>query len=544
MQDRQKHGQAKQAVVAAAAALGIIAGFGVGYLLAIPLAEYHLARYLSRVAMQDAASMKEARDLLAILQHSSYPPCSDAELGHFRELVFRSEYLKDAGRIHGGRIECSATVGRPLHPIGQFTAAGLAPDGTVAYTNLVPIRDESLKRAGLQLGSAFIVFGSHLPEVAGSLPIHVAVRSSAGSTSGSANGTSTPKPVVQGPAGEVSDGVLRKGDMLVATHCSSVLLTCVTASVTTDEARQGEMVAVACTSASGCIAGAFIGAVLFAFRRRHISMEQQLRRAVAEEKLQVVYQPIVDLVNGKIVGAEALSRWKDRDGTQVSPDKFIKVAEENGFIGPLTSLVFRRALSQLHEVLTKIPDFKLDINVTAADLADPTFLPMLDEAMKQSDVRPSSVVIEVTESSTANQEVAMEAIRLLRRRGHGIYIDDFGTGYSSLSYLTYLSVDRIKIDKAFTRAIGTQSPTMAILPPIMAMARSLNLGVVVEGVETEQQALYFTVNDTTIQGQGYLYGEPLAAEQFLELMEPKLRRAAIEGERQFAHAALGATSVA
>jgi sensor c-di-GMP phosphodiesterase-like protein len=213
-----------------------------------------------------------------------------------------------------------------------------------------------------------------------------------------------------------------------------------------------------------------------------------------------VYQPIVDLVNGKIVGAEALARWKDRDGTQVSPDKFIKVAEENGFIGPLTSLVFRRALSQLHEVLTKIPDFKLDINVTAADLADPAFLPMIDEAMKHSNVQPSSVVIEVTESSTANQEVAMEAIRLLRRRGHGIYIDDFGTGYSSLSYLTYLSVDRIKIDKSFTRAIGTQSPTLAILPPIMAMARSLNLGVVVEGVETEQQALYFTVNDLTVQG--------------------------------------------
>ena len=539
MQDRQKHGQAKQAVVAATAALGMIAGFALGSLLTIPLAEFHLTRYLSRVAVQEAASVKEAHDLLAVLQHSSYPTCSDAELSHFRELVFRSTYLKDAGRIHDGRIECSATAGRPQHPSRQFTAAGASPDGTVAYTNLVPIHDESLKRAGLQLGSAFVVFGSHMPEIAGPLPIHIAVSPDAGSTAGSANTTST-----AASARSVSDALLRKADKLVATHCSSDLLTCVTASVSVDEARQGEMAAVACTSFSGCIAGAFIGAALFAFRRRHISMERQLRRAVAEEKLQVVYQPIVDLVNGKIVGAEALARWKDRDGTQVSPDKFIKVAEENGFIGPLTSLVFRRALSQLREVLTKIPDFKLDINVTAADLADPAFLPMLDEAMKQSNVQPSSVVIEVTESSTANQEVAMEAIRLLRRRGHGIYIDDFGTGYSSLSYLTYLSVDRIKIDKSFTRAIGTQSPTLAILPPIMAMARSLNLGVVVEGVETEQQALYFTVNDLTVQGQGYLYGEPLPADQFLELMAPKLNRAVIEGERQFAHAALGAASAA
>lgn len=540
MQDRQKHGQAKQAVVAATAALGMIAGFALGSLLTIPLAEFHLTRYLSRVAVQETASVKEARDLLAVLQHSSYPPCSDAELSHFRELVFRSEYIKDAGRIHGARIECSATAGRPLHPIGQFTAAAAAPDGTVAYTNLVPIHDESLKRAGLQLGSAFVVFGSHMPEIAGPLPIHVAVSPHEGSTAaGSASGTST-----SASESGLFDDVQRKADKLVATHCSSDLLTCVTASVSVDEARQGEMAAVACTSFSGCIAGAFIGAALFAFRRRHISMEQQLRRAVTEEKLQVVYQPIVDLVNGKIVAAEALARWKDRDGTQVSPDVFIKVAEQNGFIGSLTSLVFRRALNQLREVLTKIPDFKLDINVTAADLADPAFLPMLDEAMKQANVRPSSVVIEVTESSTANQEVAMESIRLLRRRGFSIYIDDFGTGYSSLSYLTYLSVDRIKIDKAFTRAIGTQSPTLAILPPIMAMARSLNLGVVVEGVETEQQALYFTVNDLTVQGQGYLYGEPLPADQFLELMAPKLGRAAIEGERRFAHAALGAASAA
>ncbi len=130
---------------------------------------------------------------------------------------------------------------------------------------------------------------------------------------------------------------------------------------------------------------------------------------------------------------------------------------------------------------------------------------------------------------------------MLRRRGHSIYIDDFGTGYSSLSYLLYLSIDRIKIDKAFTRAIGTNSPTLAIVPQILAMARSLNLGVVVEGVETEQQALYFTVNDQTIQGQGFLYGEPMPVEQFMELMAPKLARATAETERQFAHAALGAS---
>ena len=104
--------------------------------------------------------------------------------------------------------------------------------------------------------------------------------------------------------------------------------------------------------------------------------------------------------------------------------------------------------------------------------------------------------------------------------GHSIFIDDFGTGYSSLSYLLYLSVDTIKIDKAFTRAIGTESVTVAILPQIMAMAKSLNLEVVVEGIETEHQALYFSTKPRVF-GQGWLYGRPVSAEEFHCLMAEK-----------------------
>jgi sensor c-di-GMP phosphodiesterase-like protein len=522
MQDRRKHEQAGRAIVAGMAALGMLAGIALGSLLTVPLAELHLKGYLSRVAAQEAASVQEARDLLTVLQSSSYPACSEAELGHFRELVFRSAYLKDAGRIRSGVIDCSATAGRPSHAISRFKAGSTAADGTIAYANLVPIRDESLKRAGFQLGDAFVVFGSQLPVVEGSLPIHL-----------------TENPA--GNAASASDHVERNGNTLVATRCSSILLTCVVASVTVDEARQGEFGAITASAGFGCIAGTLIGFLLSAFRRRHLSMEQQLRRSIEKEELEVFYQPIVNLVDGKIIGAEALARWKDREGVPVSPDLFIKIAEQHGFVGSLTSLMFRRALKDFREVLSRLPEFRLDINVTAADLADPAFLPMLDAVIDQNKVPTSSVVIEVTESSTANQEVAMESIRLLRRRGHSIYIDDFGTGYSSLSYLLYLSIDRIKIDKAFTRAIGTNSPTLAIVPQIMAMARSLNLGVVVEGVETEQQALYFTVDDQTIQGQGFLYGEPMPVEQFMELMAPKLARATAETERQFAHAALGAS---
>ncbi len=497
----------------AAATLGALAGFLLGSVLAIPLAEIHLKQYIDRVAVQEDASVKEAHDLLGVLQHPPYPPCSDAELGYFRQLVFRADYLRDAGRIHEGRIECSATAGRPSRTIGRFNAGPVDPHETAAYSNLVPIRDQSLKMAGIQQGGVFALFGSHLPDVEGSLPIHLAVDLNGGIPSSSPSQAS-PEAFIDELIGDVT----REGDMLVAEHCSPLLSTCVTASVSVSEARRAESAAIAALSVAGGVAGICLGIALCILRRRSVSLDQQLRRAIAQEKLQVVYQPIVNLANGRIVGAEALARWTKQDGVSVSPDVFVKTAEEHGFVGSLTRLVLQRSLKEFGEVFHKLPDFRLNINIAAADLVDPAFLPMLDQAVQQAKVPPRSLVFEVTERSTASQEDAMESIRLLRRRGHGIYLDDFGTGYSNLSYLLYLSIDTIKIDKAFIQAIGTESVTVAILPQIIAMARSLNLGVVVEGIESERQALYFSTDNMKMYGQGWLYGRPVPASEFFKLV--------------------------
>jgi sensor c-di-GMP phosphodiesterase-like protein len=254
-------------------------------------------------------------------------------------------------------------------------------------------------------------------------------------------------------------------------------------------------------------------ALSFVYRRSR-NLEQQLRRAIAHDDLQVAYQPIVSLASGRIVGAEALARWTNEEGSPVGPDVFIKLAEENGFVGSITKLVVGRALNAFANTLRNHPGFRLSVNVAAADLADPSFLPMLDASLDRAKVASKSLVIEITESSTANREVAMETIRTLRRRGHSIHIDDFGTGYSSLSYLLYLSVDTIKIDRAFTQVIGTDSVTVAILPQILAMAASLQLEVVVEGVETHQQADYFCNAKLPVYGQGWLYGRPVSADEF------------------------------
>ena len=489
----------------------MITGFGLGNLLAVPLAKGHLVKYLTLVAAQEEASVSEAHQLLAAMQHPAFAPCSDAEIDRFRELVFRSEYLKDAGRIHGNRIDCSATAGKAPRMISRLIAGRIQQDGFIAYSNLVPFHDGGLNRPGMQLDTAYVVFGSHLPVVRGPFPIHVKFVPNNRDFRSTVSNPGEARPNSASDQKDVADP-------LSATYCSPLFLNCVTASAAVDEDKRGDFGAIAALSFLGGIAGALTGLVLSVLRRRSLTLEQQLRRAIAGDKLKVAYQPIVNLTDGQIVGAEALARWTNDAGASVSPDVFVKIAEESGFVGSITSLVVHRALNDFREVIARVPDFRLNVNVTAADLADPKFLPMLDEAVKRARVPASSLAIEVTESSTANQEMAMESIRLLRRRGHSIYIDDFGTGYSSLSYLLYLAVDTIKIDKAFTRAIGTESVTVAILPQIMAMARSLNLGVVVEGIETEQQALYFSGNSQRMYGQGWLFGRPLPATEFVRLL--------------------------
>jgi sensor c-di-GMP phosphodiesterase-like protein len=498
------------------AVIGMAAGCLLGYALAIYLAESWLDDYSNLVAVQQDAASEEAMKVLGEIKASPQSFCSEAELGYFRELVFRSTYLKDAGHIHGGKIDCSATADRPTRAIGEFTPEIAQRNGSVAYSNLLPIRDVDLQRSGLQLGNAYVVFAPQAPVSLGHLPMRLVFN-----INPAAGQAATPQAIAgdHPTAAELTtEGTFRKGEMLYATRCSSTLFKCVTATTTIPEAFRGEGGVVVGGTLLGGLSGGLLGMFLSFVFSRSLGMEQQLRRAVANESLELAYQPIVNMRTERIVGCEALARWVDEDGTAVSPDVFIKIAEARGFVTAITRLVIRRALKEFGETLRARSDFRLSVNVTAQDLCDPGFLPMLDEAVKKAKIQPKSLAIEITESSTANRVEAMETIRELRWRGHSIHIDDFGTGYSSLSYLLYLNVDTIKVDKAFTKAIGTESVTVAILPQILAMAESLNMGVVAEGVETEHQANYFTGAGREILGQGWFFGRPMPADEFHNLL--------------------------
>jgi sensor c-di-GMP phosphodiesterase-like protein len=254
---------------------------------------------------------------------------------------------------------------------------------------------------------------------------------------------------------------------------------------------------------------------------RKRSLATQLRRALRLNLIAVVYQPIVDVKTGEIIGAEALARWTDEEGQSIRPDVFVAAAEELGFIGKLTRAVLRLIVAEMGDYLRDNPEFRVNVNIAAADLADSHFLPMLERLLQRNRITPQSVNLELTERSTANHELAISSIRKLRARGHQFYIDDFGTGYSSLSYLNQLAIDAIKIDRAFTDAIGTGSLTAAIVPQILAMAETLHVKVVVEGVERQDQSDYFASRNQEILAQGWHFGEPIPAKKLIEILEAR-----------------------
>lgn len=506
-----------------AAACGLFAGYLVGRTITLNLAREKLVQYATRIMNAGESSSAESRAVLAQMNASPYPPCSDAERGYFRRLIFQSEYLKDGGRIQDGRILCSTTLGRVdriVPPLALSKPDFSQQDGTEVYRDAAPFRVGDMTVISLQSGNSYIVFSPYILMHLGPSPMHytITVIDAPSRHSGRLLGELPPaKSDIL-----TRDGEARLGDSLYATRCSIRFFNCITAFISIPEALRADLRQFTGYIVAGGLAGSLFGLVISLIYRRNRSMEQQLLRAIREDRLSLVYQPIVDLNSRRIVGAEALVRWTDDNNFAVGPDVFVKRMEERGYAGAITKLVVRHALRDFAATLRGSPSFRLNINVAAADLSDPEFLPMLSRSVHEAGIPPESLGIEITESSTARHQIAMDAIRHLRQRGHRVYIDDFGTGYSNLAYLHDLAVDAIKVDKAFTSAIGTEAVTVSILPQILAMAEALALQVVAEGVETELQANYFASIAQPILGQGWLFGHPVPAKEFhLLLAEDK-----------------------
>lgn len=254
-----------------------------------------------------------------------------------------------------------------------------------------------------------------------------------------------------------------------------------------------------------------------AFER--LSLETSLRYAQERNEFELFYQPQVSMESGRIVGAEALIRWHHPDLGLVAPDKFIPLLEDTGLIIDVGAWILNAACKQGKAIigLTGAP-FRMAVNLSGKQFRDEALVDVIREAIDEHQFPPSLLDIEITETVLMqNDKVSLANISLLKELGVQLSIDDFGTGYSSLSYLKRFPVDMIKIDRSFIRDVTSDSEDAAIVTAVIAMAHSLKLEVVAEGVEEQGQVDFLSYYACDYL-QGYLFSQPLPANEFHALL--------------------------
>ena len=246
---------------------------------------------------------------------------------------------------------------------------------------------------------------------------------------------------------------------------------------------------------------------------RRIALEMKLREALELEEFELYYQPPVHSVSGKIIGAEALIRWKC-EGKIISPGEFIPMAEDSGLILPMGEWVLKSAARQAKIWQDAGYALTVSVNISSRQFAGQDLFTLLQDVLRDTGLEPGRLYLEVTESMVMGDLASAQRIMgALRELGAKFYLDDFGTGYSSLAFLKRLPIDGLKIDRSFVKDIVEDPDSEAIAAVITSLANTLNLQIVAEGVETiEQWKMLHEMSEMLIQG--YLVSKPVPADEF------------------------------
>lgn len=256
-----------------------------------------------------------------------------------------------------------------------------------------------------------------------------------------------------------------------------------------------------------------------------LTLEHNLRKAIQKDQFLVYYQPQIDLITQKIIGAEALVRWQHPELGMISPDQFIPIAEETGLILPLGEWVLRTACQQAKYWCDQLGTrFVISVNLSSRQFQQQDLVSTVYRVLRDIQLPPELLELEITETlGMKNPELTLKTLHELKSMGIHIAIDDFGTGYSSLSYLKKFPIDTLKIDRSFVSDINGDSNDDAIVVAVIALAQSLKLNVIAEGVETPEQADYLLEHGCE-RIQGYIFSPPVSAKDFETIIKRNLQQ--------------------
>ena len=327
--------------------------------------------------------------------------------------------------------------------------------------------------------------------------------------------------VVNKILGRLSPAITIGGHELFVTPSIGITL-CPFDDRTADELLRNADTAMFHAKAQGGNTFRFYTAELNARAERRLTIETSLRHAIERDEFLLHYQPQVDILSGEIVGAEALIRWQHPEWGLLAPGEFIPLAEETGLILPIGQWVLNEACAQAQSWHNAgYTGLRVAVNLSGRQLAQKDLVAIVDNALRRAGLVNTALELEITESLLMQDlEQTAATLEALSAIGVTVSMDDFGTGYSSLSYLKRLPIDVLKIDQSFVRDITSDADDASIVQAIIAMAHSLGIKVIAEGVETAEQ-LAFLRQHRCDGMQGYFIGRPGPSEQFVELLRLK-----------------------
>jgi len=454
-------------------------------------------------------TFKDAHQALIDTNAANVPPCSAEHIALMRRITMDTVSVEEIGYFAANKLKCTSW-GMTQADIPKRDGDYTSPDGMKVNFRIVPLISRGKQMTELQLGNYnALVVPSRFVDV------------ELGSDTSLALFTQS---------GLLIDG-LNHPDVSFARQHISAQGRGIDAETMFASAIADGIVAVATEETSlvysqlrrelalflpvGLFTAAFIVGVVVVFSRGKLSPRAELEFAIHKRQFIVHYQPIIELATGICVGAEALVRWRQRDGTLVRPDLFIPLAEETGLIAAITDLVLDEVIRELRALLVEDTGMHIAINLSAADIQSGRFIPMIAQKLQGTGIANEQIWLEATERGFIDVDAARANLQKARNAGHAIAIDDFGTGYSSLQYLQGLPVDALKIDKSFIDTIGRSTATSYVTSHIIEMAKELGMFSVAEGVETEEQAAYLRDHGVSF-GQGWLFSKPVAANDLIE----------------------------
>ena len=501
--------------------LGAFAGLCLGRGMLLRTAKADLSDYAQHLSRNADALRQELSVTFGELNVQPFPRCSNPDLWALQTRTFRSNQLKDIGRTHNGMLYCSAFLGRLKKPYVEGKPTLVLEDGTHVYA------DVALVLASMGGDHGTVVESGDLDAVLSPNAFdhwnrpHVSYMIVAVDRKTNRMARIAGSTISLQTSQILSPGFALLAGRIYHATCSKQNQICAVTSESLADVWSDSRTTQIAYSAMGAFAGLSLGLLGALLYLRTLSLSYQLHCAIrrSSPSLRLVYEPILDSRTYRTVGAETLLRWTDQTGASISPDVFVRLAEEKGFIDELTAFVVRRAIWEIKDLLRQHSHFTLSINIAASDMNGHRLLGLLEKEVLRANISPGQIALELTERSTADLAVARAAIRRLREAGYKVHIDDFGTGFSSLSYIDQLAVNAIKIDRSFTRAVGTDAVTAPILPQMIAMAESLGVEVIVEGVETEVQRKFLSENGKPLRLQGWFFSRPLSAEGLISFLE-------------------------